>query len=168
MLGKRKSVATCPAGHPQEDTWERCPFCEAERLGSDGARQVTAEQVALADSSADSGGATRVSRRAPGTRPLAGWLVVLGGEQEGRDFRVEVGRNWIGKGGECDVLIKDAHVSERHAVLEIAEDGSRILRDLDSKYGTFVDETRVRGERAVNDGDHIRVGNTELRFRSYE
>jgi hypothetical protein len=166
VLRKKKKVPTCPAGHPQEESWERCPFCEAEKHES---RSVRIVGSAARDQATDPGdGAVVVQRTASPVRPLAGWLVALGGEQAGRDFRVEVGRNSIGKGAECNVVVKDPQVSEKHAILEIGEDRHVTLRDLDSKYGTFVDENRVHGERPIHDGDHIRVGATELRYRSYE
>jgi len=169
LLRRKKQPRTCPEGHPQEESWERCPFCEAERNEARAAKQVSRDVVIAADQPTDPGdGAIVVPRRHTGRRALAGWLVAVGGEQDGQDFRIEVGRNTIGKGAESDVVIKDAHASEKHAVLEVSEEGRARLRDLDSRHGTFVDECRVHGERPISDGDHVRIGNTDLRFRSLE
>jgi pSer/pThr/pTyr-binding forkhead associated (FHA) protein len=93
--------------------------------------------------------------------------VALAGEQAGRDFRLERGRNLLGKGAECDVVLKDALVSERHAVLEIDDDGRAVLQDLGSRHGTRVNDGPVSGRRDVHDGDRIQLGGTELSFRSF-
>ena len=167
MARRTKDERTCDRGHVQEETWEHCPFCEAEQRDQ-AAKRVSRRVVSTADATPDPGdGAVVIARRETGRRPLAGWLVVLQGEDEGEDFRVEVGRNSIGKGADCDVMVRDPYVSERHAILEIKEDGSLTLRDLDSKHGTFVDESRVHGERPLRCGDDVRVGHTELRYRAF-
>jgi hypothetical protein len=159
----------CVEGHAQEESWERCPFCEAERNEKRAAKEVSRELMIATETPVDPGdGAVVVPKRTSSRRALAGWLVAVGGEQDGQDFRIEVGRNTIGKGAESDVVLKDAHASEKHAVLEVSDDGRYRLRDLDSKYGTFVDECRVHGERPISDGDHVRIGNTDLRFRTLE
>ena len=36
MFGK-KEQRTCPKGHPQEESWEQCPFCAAEATEPAGA-----------------------------------------------------------------------------------------------------------------------------------
>ena len=31
MAEKKKPVRVCEKGHPQEESWEQCPFCAAEK-----------------------------------------------------------------------------------------------------------------------------------------
>jgi len=112
-------------------------------------------------------GAVVVPKKEAGARALAGWLVALSGDQEGEDFRIRAGRNVIGKGAKADIVIRDAHLSERHALLEVGEDGAT-LTDLDSKHGTFINGKRIEAERRLRDGDRLRVGHTDLKFRSFE
>lgn len=159
VFGKKSAKRTCPQGHPMEDTWENCPYCEAEksplpRTGENGATTSSSEAVQV------------VARKDPEARRLVGWLVVVGGELEDQDFRVHAGRNVIGKGAKADILIRDAYLSERHALLESTEDGY-LLSDLRSKRGTLLNGKPVEAERSLRDGDRIRVGNTELKFRSF-
>lgn len=51
--------------------------------------------------------------------PCVGWLVALGGEQIGTDFRLKVGKNFIGRNSDMDVaLTGDKSVSrDRHAIV---------------------------------------------------
>lgn len=142
-----------------EETWERCPYCEAEKKplphkGENGATTASPEAVEV------------VAKKDPEARRLVGWLVVVAGDQLDQDFRVHAGRNVIGKGSKADVLIRDAYLSERHALLEFTEDGY-VLSDLKSKRGTLLNGKPVEAERSVRDGDRIRVGNTELKFRTF-
>ena len=64
----------------------------------------------------------------------------------------------IGRRTECDVHVTAVGVSRHHA--EIAtESGTSRLRDLDSKFGTFVNGTRTK-EHVLEHGDRIRLGNS--------
>lgn len=51
--------------------------------------------------------------------PCVGWLVALGGEHIGTDFRLTVGKNFIGRSPKMDIaLTEDKSVSrERHAIV---------------------------------------------------
>lgn len=72
----------------------------------------------------------------------------------------------IGRSSDANLRLVDAHVSRVHAELIQDEAGWRV-RDLASRGGTFVNDTKVE-ECAVNQGDRIRVGDTELRVESGE
>src|SRR5690349_2236946 len=62
----------------------------------------------------------------------------------------------IGRDVGCDLQVEGRLVSRRHAEVDVAEDGW-VVRDLDSRNGTYVD-----GEKAafvaVVDGGEIRLG----------
>lgn len=64
---------------------------------------------------------------------------------------------------------EDAHMSARHCELSV-EEGAIMLRDLDSSNGTIVNGVPVlAGQRyRVDDGDVIRIGETELRVAFVE
>ena len=64
----------------------------------------------------------------------------------------------IGRDPSCDIVLQSRSVSSRHAVIEFGPDGP-ILRDLNSKNGTLVNETRVQNATIpLVHGDVIRVG----------
>jgi hypothetical protein len=80
----------------------------------------------------------------------------------GREYPARAGVT-LGREG-CDVVLADPEVSRRHAALR--ESGKGIaIEDLGSTNGTFVNEARITGTVALNDGDTIRLGDTVLRLR---
>ncbi|HZL36077.1 MAG TPA: FHA domain-containing protein [Tepidisphaeraceae bacterium] len=68
----------------------------------------------------------------------------------------------IGRKTGCDLVLNSDAVSKTHAVL-FEKDGQRVLRDLDSRHGTFVNGTRVRNA-VLKSGDVIRIGDADLRY----
>lgn len=60
------------------------------------------------------------------------------------------------------VFTDDPFMSRQHAGLERQSDGSFVLKDLGSSNGTFV---AIRGERALPDGSHIRIGQHLFRLK---
>jgi pSer/pThr/pTyr-binding forkhead associated (FHA) protein len=73
----------------------------------------------------------------------------------------------IGKAADMDVVVPgDAAVSAVHAAIE--RHGSRwLIRDLDSKNGTFVNGERILGERGLRDRDEILLGKTRVVFYAH-
>ena len=61
-------------------------------------------------------------------------------------------------------LVWDAQVSRSHASIECIDGVWTVLDDGRSTNGTFVNEERVQGRRALRHLDVIRVGATRLRF----
>jgi transcriptional regulator with GAF, ATPase, and Fis domain len=77
-------------------------------------------------------------------------------------FALDSGPAAIGRSDECAIRADGSEVSRRHAQLERAEDGWRIV-DCDSANGVFVDGERV-SSRALRGGEVIRTGSTLFRF----
>lgn len=77
--------------------------------------------------------------------------------------RVPIGSSLVvGRGGSCDLVIRDLAASRRHLRID-REDGGFTCRDLGSSNGTRVNGERVTHHRLA-DGDEIRVGKTTLVF----
>jgi hypothetical protein len=107
---------------------------------------------------------TRIVDLPPTGRHVSPQLVVLFGEEAGKEIEIKGPEVVIGRGN-CDIRLrdKDRLVSRRHA--RISFDGSNfIIKDLGSKNGTFVNGKRV-GECVLEDGDEITLGNIRLLFR---
>lgn len=69
----------------------------------------------------------------------------------------------IGRGDGLELVLGSPRVSKVHA--EIIEDGSAwLIRDLQSRNGTFVNGERVSGERPFAVGDVLHVAHRELTF----
>jgi transcriptional regulator with GAF, ATPase, and Fis domain len=69
----------------------------------------------------------------------------------------------IGRAPTNQIIIKDERCSRCHAELFFSED-QWVLRDLDSRNGTAVANTHVRGDYMLRAGDVIRIGQSQLRF----
>ena len=93
-----------------------------------------------------------------------GWIVALGGGHRGHDFRLVTGRNVIGTAADCDIVLTDPYLSSKHAAIR-HENGRFTLIDLDSTNGTYLNDRRISKEELI-DNDKIRLGRTELKFKS--
>jgi transcriptional regulator with GAF, ATPase, and Fis domain len=69
----------------------------------------------------------------------------------------------IGRAPTCQVLLRDERCSRQHAEVRFA-DGHWSLRDLGSRNGTAVGKTLLRGPHALQPGDVIRLGRSQLVF----
>jgi DNA-binding winged helix-turn-helix (wHTH) protein len=112
------------------------------------------ENVATASAVID----RRYNERAERTRC---WLI--GGN---RNYDLLEGDNIIGRDPSCSIWLDDPDVSRRHARIRIdTANRSAVLDDLESTNGTFLGRSRVKVQRPLVDGDVIRVGPFELKFR---
>ncbi|MGI9658934.1 MAG: FHA domain-containing protein [Gaiellaceae bacterium] len=70
----------------------------------------------------------------------------------------------IGRDPDADVQLASVDASRVHARIE-RRGQSFFIRDLDSRWGTFVGDQRVNDER-LRDGDTVRVGSARLGFKA--
>ena len=69
----------------------------------------------------------------------------------------------IGRSSENNIVLSQLTVSRFHAEIHVAADGSRILKDLGSKVGTFVNDEQVVGRSVpITQDDRIEVGGIAL------
>ena len=94
---------------------------------------------------------------------VVGFLYVMEGNQKGDIIKLYAGRNTIGTSSECAIILDDPNLTTKHASVRY-EDGTYIVRDLDSRDGTFVNgEEIVKMELTEN--EEILVGNTKMKFK---
>lgn len=92
-------------------------------------------------------------------------VVVLNGEQQGKETQIASDVFRIGKSPDSDLVLIDSAVSRNHC--EIVRDAKGfLLRDLASTNGTLVDGAEVR-EAYLRAGAVIRIGHIELKVRPY-
>lgn len=85
--------------------------------------------------------------------PRADWsLMAITGELKGKSIPVH-GTLVFGRSSSCDIVINDAHMSRRHAEVNL-KDGILRLVDLKSSNGTCVNGKNV-GEQILKPGDKI-------------
>ena len=82
-------------------------------------------------------------------------LVVIGGALKGRRYDLIGDAFVIGREQKCDLLIDDATVSRKHALLQRIEE-KWFITDT-SKNGTHVNSQRVAGALALANGDKIAI-----------
>jgi outer membrane biosynthesis protein TonB len=89
-------------------------------------------------------------------------LVVIGGNDRGREFPIHATKTTLGRGVDNDIILTDIAVSRRHMNVEF--DGKGFLfRDLKSGNGTLLNNKRSGFSRLAS-GDQLEIGNTLIRF----
>jgi DNA-binding NtrC family response regulator len=86
---------------------------------------------------------------------------VLSGPDQGKQLLLERGTYYVGKARTCELALTDGAVSRRHLELVMDPKGV-IVRDLESKNGSFLDGARFR-EVTLSAGAVVTVGGTKLR-----
>ncbi|MBX3443157.1 MAG: sigma 54-interacting transcriptional regulator [Planctomyces sp.] len=70
----------------------------------------------------------------------------------------------IGRGAENEIVLPEPECSRKHC--EIAfRDGRWVIRDYDSRNGTFVNDRPITGEYPLQSGDVIRIALVKIKFR---
>jgi hypothetical protein len=82
---------------------------------------------------------------------------------DGRRLLVPSEGGTIGRSRDCAIVLEDAGVSRQHATLHPDDDGW-VVEDLGSTNGVLVNGRRIRGAQALQDGDRIELGSTEVVF----
>jgi hypothetical protein len=90
------------------------------------------------------------------------YLKALTGNDQGAIYYLMFGRASIGRGESCNFAIKDGSSSKIHCEI-LYENHNFVLKDNQSTNGTFCNGAQIQ-EVALNFGDIIKVGNTEMIF----
>src|SRR5215469_6946008 len=94
----------------------------------------------------------------------AAWITVEQGRLKGRQYRVDAARVSMGRAEENPIgLFGDSSVHPRHAVIEL-KGSAYTIRNLAVQDGSFVNGNRIE-TAPLHDGDQIRIGGYELKFR---
>jgi tetratricopeptide (TPR) repeat protein len=113
--------------------------------------------LALVPTPAEDSQLGQPTRLAPNAR-----LLVIGGNDRGREFAITDARTAVGRGVDNDIILTDIAVSRRHLIIEF-EGGRYTSRDLDSGNGTLVNGERLATVQ-LRSGDQLELGNTLMRF----
>ncbi len=88
-------------------------------------------------------------------------LRVIGGKNDGREIKISVPEFIIGRGENAHLRPSSDLVSRHHCSLFI-RNGSLVIKDMDSRNGTFVNGTKLVGEYVAKVGDTLRVGRLQF------
>ncbi len=141
-----------------------CPACGKSVSSESGeCPQCGADLFPLSDGSGvDMFGSTQVDVMLPVKAQLPrAYLVLESGRFAGRRYPLResqiLGRE------KCEIILRDERVSRQHAAIKFVE-GQFILIDLGSANHTFVNDRMLVQPARLENGDHITLGNTNLRF----
>jgi len=101
--------------------------------------------------------------------PVVGWLVCMSGLERGRDYRLHVGQNFVGRSYGMDVVVsEDAKISrDRHCafIYEPVKNSFYIVPG----EGTvsYLNNDLLIEPKSLVDGDIITIGDTQLVFVSF-
>ena len=104
---------------------------------------------------------TGTESMAPDARRVA-HVVALRNLSSGELFQLDERRRWVlGSSPNCDFTIYDPFVSQRHCIVERRPSGAMLVRDNDSRNGTFVDGNPVEAAE-LRVGAYLTLGRTTL------
>ncbi|KAA3618876.1 MAG: FHA domain-containing protein [Calditrichaeota bacterium] len=91
--------------------------------------------------------------------------LVYVGNDGNENFSLTRRENRIGRDLSNEIVIHDAQISKRHAV--IIRDGDHyFIEDTGSKNGIFVDGKRIQDRKIIENGCLLKLGSTFLKFES--
>lgn len=88
-------------------------------------------------------------------------LICVGGKHAGQQVPIPGSKFFIGRAEDCHLRPSSELVSQRHAVIRV-EKGFVALRDFASKNGTYVNGERIKAERRLKTGEHLKIGPLEF------
>ncbi len=83
----------------------------------------------------------------------------------GRRLLVPPGGGKVGRSRDCEIVLDDVGISRQHAQLR-PRGGGWTIEDLGSTNGVIVNGEEIHGSRALQPGDRIELGSTEVVFEA--
>lgn len=93
------------------------------------------------------------------------WLLkVVGGPNNGAEFYMETGRNYvIGTDPKnCDIVFHDTSVSRQHARIVVTPDDTLTIEDLNSRNGVLVEGTAIKEAQPLATNTIVTLGTTSF------
>ena len=126
-----------------------------------GTSQSSREQASLA---ADRINPAHVASRLAGANANVDGPCLI--DVSGQKFPLRAGAvTRIGRALDNEIVVSHSSVSRHHASIE-TNNGTLVVKDLNSQNGTFVDNRRVTVGAPVSDGDTVRFGDAPFTFRA--
>ncbi len=96
--------------------------------------------------------------------PHGAAMICISGRSIGQIFLLTKEETIVGRTPDCDIFLDDEGVSRHHAKI-VQQDGERVLMDMGSTNGTFVENERIQ-VITLSDGLRVQLGTaTILQFR---
>lgn len=168
-------MKVCPSGHYYDASrYSECPYCKpggnaAGFSGHTGGVSPDMNSTTpLINNSPRMEKTMRLDQRESGVEPVVGWLVCIKGADEGRDYRLHAGNNFVGRSPDMDVAIRsDPTVSgSNHFCISYDRryDKFYIAMGTGKEIVYVNDRPLAGGPQDLRKGDQIEVGRTTLLF----
>lgn len=96
---------------------------------------------------------------------VVGWLVCTNGNDCGRDFRIHVDNNFVGRNDSCDIVIKDPYVSAQHFTVTYDPLNDIYIASMSGGRAiVYINGQPLTSNHILQKGDKLKVGQTELVF----
>ena len=132
-----------------------------------GDRIQLGDTILIVEGTPSAGGnaATMIADQRPATPALSASAAVprLVLQDSGKAFRLDRASMVIGRQPDNELPLEDTQASRQHARFDI-RDGRVTITDLGSANGTRINGTRIIGPTALNNGDMIQIGTSQLRL----
>ncbi len=138
-----------PAGHSGEEAHALDP-AQAEPTGEHGETMIYSTSARLRGQ----------VEEAQGRRPSRALITVAG-----RRLPIPSRGATLGRSRDCDIVIDDAGISRKHAEIRPGAEGWTVA-DLGSTNGVRLNGRTVRAAQALQPGDHVELGSTEIVFEA--
>lgn len=173
-------LTRCDYGHYYDSKKHTsCPYCGIQNIRND-IQRTMAKRSSESDyeievtrplnqkqAKGDPGRTMGVYHKKIGRKPVSGWLVAVSGPEKGRDFRITVERNFIGRSENMDIQItEDESVSrENHTSVSYSPKNQTFrLYPGESKGLVYLNDQEVLTPELLKAYDIIELGQTKLMF----
>lgn len=156
----------CDNGHFFDpDRHHACPFCAVTGIDVPTTRPAPPDAAGPVD--LDDLATVGLVQKQTGIDPVVGWLVCVAGPERGRDHRLRVGFNHIGRAREMDIcLARDETVSRQKHAAVIYDDRHNQFRVApgEGRDLVYLNGDAVYAPTVLNAYDLLEVGQTKLSF----
>jgi transcriptional regulator with GAF, ATPase, and Fis domain len=95
---------------------------------------------------------------------MNGYLVIREDSKWTDVFQLSAGRTvYIGRAATNQIVVKDERASRYHAEVFLSR-GKWVLRDLQSRNGTYIGQTRVQGDHDLSTGEVVRIADCQIAY----
>ena len=167
------AIIRCENGHYYDNSkYFRCPFCGVtidvvDKVEVDDDDEVT---MRLQDAQEEEDDRTVALTNLEGgeDRYVTGWLVGVEGPQKGRDYRLHIGVNRIGRAPEMDVQIDtDAQISREHCRIAYDDRSNAFYLMPGKGTMTYLNGKSLFNAAELSTDDQICMGASIFEFVAY-
>ncbi len=99
-------------------------------------------------------------------QPVTGWLVCMTGSERGQDYRLHVGKNFVGRSPSMDVVLTDDKTISRRKHCSVIYEPKESLFYVSPEEGNqvYLNGRSLKATESLKEGDEIMIGATRLIF----